>query len=157
VAHALKAEIRRKIKGLIALVDRRAESAAIVKHIESLLPAAGLILAFQPLPDEPEITPILDHLTKENRLILVPPDRRTPELAPADRPIAMILVPGRAFDRAGTRLGRGGGAYDRILAGLQAPKIGVAFACQLVENLPREPHDVPMDAVVTSREIIRIG
>jgi 5-formyltetrahydrofolate cyclo-ligase len=69
----------------------------------------------------------------------------------------MILVPGRAFDRAGTRLGRGGGAYDRILAGLQAPKIGVAFACQLVENLPREPHDVPMDAVVTSREIIRIG
>jgi 5-formyltetrahydrofolate cyclo-ligase len=157
VAHALKAEIRRKIKGLIAVVDRRAESAAIVKHIESLLPADGLILAFQPLPDEPEITPILDRLRKENRLILVPMDRETRSIVPPDRPIAMILVPGRAFDRCGTRLGRGGGAYDRILAGLQAPKIGVAFACQIVDSLPRESHDVPMAAVVTSREIIRIG
>ena len=71
--------------------------------------------------------------------------------APAPPP-DLILVPGLAFDRRGGRLGRGGGMYDRFLAGVTAagvPTIGVGFACQLVPEVPRERHDVPLDAVVT--------
>ena len=57
-----------------------------------------------------------------------------------------------AFDRAGNRLGQGGGYYDRALAGpsdLRPVTIGVAHAFQQVESVPVEPWDVALDAVVT--------
>lgn len=62
-----------------------------------------------------------------------------------------IFVPGLAFDRAGRRLGRGAGYYDRLLAhpALRARRIGVAFAAQLVDEVPVEPHDQSLDALVT--------
>jgi 5-formyltetrahydrofolate cyclo-ligase len=62
-----------------------------------------------------------------------------------------VLVPGLAFDRDGARLGRGGGFYDRLLEDslLRAPRIGVCFACQMVERVPEEPHDAKVDAIVT--------
>lgn len=58
----------------------------------------------------------------------------------------LILVPGLAFDAAGTRLGYGAGLYDRLLAELEpaTPRIGVGHPSLLVETLPREPHDVPV-------------
>jgi 5-formyltetrahydrofolate cyclo-ligase len=73
--------------------------------------------------------------------------------APPENPTGacLVLVPGRAFDASGTRLGRGGGHYDRVLGGLRklGPAIGVAYHCQLVDEVPGLPHDVPVDAVVT--------
>lgn len=62
-----------------------------------------------------------------------------------------VLVPGVAFDFAGRRLGRGGGFYDRLLADarLRARRVGVCFACQLVEQVPVEPHDQRVDALIT--------
>jgi len=65
----------------------------------------------------------------------------------------LILVPGRAFDGDGRRLGRGGGYYDRVLPGLRTlgPVVGVAYHCQLFERVPTESHDVSMDRVVTER------
>ena len=67
--------------------------------------------------------------------------------------IGLILVPGLAFTRDGRRLGRGGGFYDRYLAGLSAPtvKLGVCFHGQLRETLPEEAHDQRVDAVATER------
>lgn len=64
---------------------------------------------------------------------------------------AAILVPGLAFDGQGGRLGRGGGFYDRFLeaSGGKARRIGVCFACQLVERVPLEAHDARLDAIVT--------
>lgn len=62
----------------------------------------------------------------------------------------LILVPGTAFDAQGGRLGRGGGHFDRTLADAgPVRKIGVAFGAAVVKALPREAHDVVMDAVVT--------
>ncbi len=74
-------------------------------------------------------------------------------LAPGDAD--MILVPGLAFDRAGRRLGRGGGYYDRLLAdpALRARRVGVCFACQFVDAVPVEGHDARVDCVVTERGI----
>lgn len=63
------------------------------------------------------------------------------------------LVPGLAFDRAGRRLGRGRGYYDRLLAGRRGPKLGVAFDWQLVPAVPAGPADVAMDVVVTDQQV----
>lgn len=70
----------------------------------------------------------------------------------------IVLVPLAAFDRTGHRIGYGRGYYDRTLQGLRAKKkitvIGVAFAVQEVETVPRLPHDEQLDCVLTERDLI---
>lgn len=67
-------------------------------------------------------------------------------LGPGD----LVLVPGLAFDRAGGRLGRGAGFYDRFLAQLPAgvAMVGVGLGCQMIERVPMEVHDRPLDAIL---------
>jgi len=62
----------------------------------------------------------------------------------------LLVIPGLAFDHAGQRMGYGVGHYDRLIPRLRPDclKIGLAFAAQVVEQLPTEPHDAPMDFVV---------
>ncbi len=77
----------------------------------------------------------------------------------ADRKLIDIaVVPGAAFDKYGNRLGYGAGYYDRFFhtAG-SILKLALAYSFQIVEELGAEPHDVPMDAVITEKEIIRFG
>lgn len=59
------------------------------------------------------------------------------------------IVPGLGFSRDGTRLGFGAGYYDRWLCARRCLKIGVGFDFQLIDSIPAESHDVPMDIVVT--------
>ena len=69
----------------------------------------------------------------------------------------LVLIPLLAFDRSGTRVGYGGGYYDRSLAecGPRHPlRVGVAFACQEWPALPRRAWDQPLHLVVTEKEII---
>ena len=70
-----------------------------------------------------------------------------------------VIVPGLAFDRAGHRLGRGKGVYDRFLATLPPTtlRIGLVPSALVVDRLPTEPHDVPMHAVVTELGVIEPG
>ena len=83
---------------------------------------------------------------------------RASERRPArpDR-IHVALVPGVAFDRRGHRLGHGGGHFDRLLARLPpaTPIVGVAFSAQVVGAVPVEPHDVPVDVLVTEQGVTR--
>jgi 5-formyltetrahydrofolate cyclo-ligase len=70
----------------------------------------------------------------------------------------LILAPGMAFDGACRRLGRGKGYYDRLLSSVRACRIGysvvgLAFAEQLVAEVPVQAHDQPLDGVVTDREV----
>lgn len=80
-------------------------------------------------------------------------------LAPADDAPRtepdVILMPLLGFDRRGTRLGYGGGYYDRTLAALKKrPRlIGFAFALQELESIPRDSHDVPLDVIVTENGV----
>lgn len=68
----------------------------------------------------------------------------------------LVLVPGVAFTRAGARLGRGGGHYDRLLAAAAgAISAGLAFDLQLVPEIPIEAHDRPVDLVVTPDAVWR--
>ena len=70
----------------------------------------------------------------------------------------LVIVPLVAFDRAGGRLGYGGGFYDRTLEGLRARQatlaIGFAYAAQEATDLPLEPTDQPLDLIVTERGIL---
>jgi len=70
--------------------------------------------------------------------------------------IPVFLVPGLAFDPSGRRLGYGLGFYDRAFAAAApgALKIGLAFELQVLESVPADPHDVPMDFVVTEQRVI---
>ncbi|GHT91106.1 hypothetical protein FACS1894140_1030 [Spirochaetia bacterium] len=75
-------------------------------------------------------------------------------LSPVDFP-AMVIVPGLAFDRSGRRLGRGGGYYDRFLAGLNAAgqkytAIGLCMATQIVPEVPTENQDKKMDGIYSA-------
>ena len=65
------------------------------------------------------------------------------------------IVPGLVFDPEGTRLGRGGGWYDRLLAQAPGLKVGVAFDWQLLPRVPRADRDVSMDIVVTETRVFR--
>ena len=70
--------------------------------------------------------------------------------------IDCIIVPGVAFDIRGYRLGLGGGYYDRFLKKTSAKKIALAFDFQLTENLPIEPHDMPVDFIITEKNFIEV-
>ncbi len=81
---------------------------------------------------------------------------------PPDAPAAvpdLVLLPLLGFDDSGTRLGYGGGFYDRTLAALPVrPRlVGLAFAAQHLAAIPRDQHDIPLDAVVTEDGVRMFG
>lgn len=74
----------------------------------------------------------------------------------------MIIVPGRAFDRWGHRLGRGGGHYDLCLSPLSTLEkgpilVGIALEEQIIDLVPSEAHDVAMHFILTPRELFKAG
>ncbi len=99
----------------------------------------------------------LDHLAPAaGRLGLREPELAAPEIAPAE--IAAFCIPGLAFDRAGGRLGWGLGHYDATLAAApDALRIGLAFETQLIDAVPREPHDIALHLVVTEAGAHEVG
>lgn len=80
------------------------------------------------------------------------------EIVPVDpADLDLILVPAMAFDLQGVRLGHGGGHYDRLLTGVKrAFRLGLAFQSQIVDQLPREPHDQPVHAILTEQKLIEV-
>ena len=86
------------------------------------------------------------------------PKSSFPAIIPQEHQPWLCLVPGVAFTAAGKRLGQGGGFYDRALLKLRANGsqegyvVGVAFACQMLGQLPTEAHDQHMDEVIVLRD-----
>jgi len=69
---------------------------------------------------------------------------------------ALALIPVVGWDRQGTRLGRGGGFYDRLLADLPPTiRVGLAYDFQQVASLPRDSWDIALDYVITEQRVIR--
>lgn len=97
-----------------------------------------------------------DGLVRSSFGVEEPPADPFHEARPADfaRPVA--LVPGLAFDRAGFRLGYGGGFYDAFLSDFPGTSIGLIRACQLVDRLAvLDAHDAPVGIVCTEEEVAR--
>ena len=69
----------------------------------------------------------------------------------------LVIVPGVVFDENGHRIGYGYGYYDRFLQKLSnnTVKIGLAFELQLIEKIPKEGHDIPVDFVITEKRIVK--
>jgi 5-formyltetrahydrofolate cyclo-ligase len=148
---------------------------------------ARRVAAYVSVGREPGTGPLIEELSDRGLEVLLPllqPDRdldwalyEGPQslaraarglLEPAGEPLGLdaiascdaVLVPGLAVDRSGTRLGRGGGSYDRVLARLA----GRAFTCVLLHDgevldlpIPRTPHDVPVAAAATPSGLYRLG
>ena len=88
---------------------------------------------------------------------LAQPDPAAATWLPAAARIDLVVVPGLAFDRRGHRIGWGGGYYDRFLAQIQAVKIGLCYDELVLDCIPGEPHDVPVDLVVAETAIYQGG
>ncbi|MEP6464047.1 MAG: 5-formyltetrahydrofolate cyclo-ligase [Frankiaceae bacterium] len=155
------------------------------------LAAAGRVCGYVGIGDEPPTRPLLNRLRRAGVEVLLPilaPERtldwarydgfetliRGPHgllqpggdrLGPAAPVTAdLLLVPALAVDAAGTRLGRGGGYYDRLLArlagGRQRPVLpdtwAVVYDEEVLDRVPREPHDVPVSGVITPSTFRRL-
>ncbi len=93
----------------------------------------------------------IDHLRAGPWNLLEPDPQHCP-VVPASE-IDLFLIPGLAFTRAGGRLGRGAGFYDRFLSSVHpgTVKLGVCFHAQLVSAMPLEIHDHEVDRVITEQ------
>jgi len=66
----------------------------------------------------------------------------------------LLLLPGRGFDRSCNRIGRGKGHIDGLLEHVNGTRVGLAFGSQMVEEIPLEPHDQVLHAIVTPDGIV---
>ena len=175
-----KAALRRRLRAALKAMDaeeRRTESERAVEMLEAHphFRSAQTLVLFHSLPDEVFTHTLVEKLAAEGRRVLLPvcqgdnmllrrydsrEDLRTGAFR-IEEPqgeafedygaIDLVVVPGVAFDKAGHRMGRGRGYYDRFFAhpDLQhVYKIGLCYPSQLVESVPTEPHDRPVDRVV---------
>ncbi|NBS54024.1 5-formyltetrahydrofolate cyclo-ligase [bacterium] len=170
-------EIRTRLAGLTPEMRRSASTAILEASTASPgWKAAGVVGLYLSLPDEPETRDLISLAWNQGKRVALPKtDIRQGltwwEILPGPLPsletlweplpgrhsgvsvdsIDGFFVPGRAFDGHGTRLGRGGGHYDRALAqrSRRAWVTGLFFSIQEMESLPREAHDVVLPQVVT--------
>ena len=159
--------------------DRR-DAGRLIRDALLELPAlqmAGTVAAYYSIGAEPDTRGLVFALWKRGTYVLLPrlcsdgdldwasyegPD----SLVPGPRGLAepgepprgpgavaradVVLAPALAVDRAGNRLGRGGGSYDRALArvGPLIPVIALLYDDELIARVPAEPHDTPVRAAV---------
>jgi 5-formyltetrahydrofolate cyclo-ligase len=181
---AAKADARRAARALRAGLDPIQSGQALVGHWPAEWSSQTPISAYWPMRNEIDPRPLLDclhglgkalalprmfsptaqplfHLWKpgdalaEDACGIMAPTMGAPILEPR-----LMLVPLLAFDRAGGRLGYGGGHYDRLIAALRprgVRAVGLAFAAQALAAVPAGPHDQKLDAVLTDQGLISVG
>ena len=180
---ALRAQIRER-RRIRTSTERAQASAAITQHLVDLASdlKVGSLSAYLSLPDEPGTRDFLDWACQNDIRVLLPVSREDGLLdwAPFDGegeevdmlglptptsellgPIAinavdLILVPAAAIDRTGMRMGWGRGYFDKTLGSMEGcpPVYAVIFDDELVDEVPRERHDQPVNGVVTPSGIV---
>lgn len=179
-----KRRLRREAAARRDALEGRAERSVMIMRMLAGLPAyrsAAAIHCFLPIRSEVDTEPLVAAALAEGKAVAVPvidergvmvhswlSDLAGPSLVRGPlgtlyprviRPAypgqwELTIVPLLAFDRSGYRLGYGKGHYDRLLAGGAGLAVGVAFACQELDALPREPHDTALDLIITEAEVI---
>lgn len=177
-----KADARLQMRRERALVESGGAPLDLIEHFPLELARVSPVGGYWPVGGEIDARPLMAALAKAGRTIALPrmesragparflawsgadalsadaygvpsPPASSDELAPL-----LILVPLLAFDRAGRRLGQGGGHYDRIISLYRAHgaiALGLGYAEQEMERVPTGPHDAQLDWVLTPREAIR--
>lgn len=168
-----------------AMPERRraAASVAIAERVTALPEAASArsTMAFWSFGSEIDTAPLIERLVSAGKTVVLPriegadivpvtfaPGEPVTEtsfgaMEPADgrvldpSEVDLVIVPGVAFDRSGNRLGFGAGYYDRFLPRTAegTPAIAIAFAIQVVPEVPTGAMDRRVDAIVTEAEVIR--
>lgn len=120
--------------------------------------AAGKIVAAPRVigPRTMEARRITDpaHDLEDGRFGILAPRADLPLVRPEE--LDVIVMPGSAFSEDGERMGYGGGFYDTYARrASKAMLIAPAFELQMVAALPREPHDLPVDVIVTEKRVLR--
>lgn len=178
-----KETIRTRIKARKSLLSpsERAEAARrVFEQVErtAAFMLADHILMYHSLPDEVSTREFIDrwhtrkhfYLPRVNgvNLDILPYDRTRLHLGAFNieepvgdelvdiNDIELVIVPGVAYDRHGNRLGRGRGYYDRLLRGTRAATIGVAYSCQLCDDIEPDEYDVPVHCVITDTGVYRV-
>lgn len=167
-----KQEVKKKSllieENLLRLPEfEKAESAMFYYGIDNEVETQNLIekalqagkKVFLPVTDfaKRKITPTeissLESLQKTKKGLLEPKSGKEAKATDLD----IIIVPGIAFDRQGSRIGTGRGFYDNLLrrVSTKIPLVGLCFEENLEESLPHESHDVKMDIVVTDKAVVR--
>ena len=175
---SIRREMRRRLRRVDS-ASREAASASVSKAIlalpaaESVLRTAGTVAAYLAMPDEISVDGAIGAFLGSGASVAVPRWNgggyvlsrirslsgfsagpmgvREPgsvdEVPSGD--VRLWIVPGLAFTRDGARLGRGGGWYDRLLAGAvpDSFKVGAAYPFQIVDSIPLEDHDMRLSAV----------
>jgi 5-formyltetrahydrofolate cyclo-ligase len=175
-----KSELRHAAREKRLSLKSAGFAAAIARHAESVGIAKGTVVgAYHALPDEADPALLLERLVELGCHVAFPrvvgkglplEFHRVPDgevLAPGAFGIhepmdiwprtvpQLLLVPLLAFDAQGHRLGYGGGFYDRTIALLKVPAIGIAYAGQEVPALPADDHDMVLHAVLTEKGLTR--
>ena len=176
--HDDKKMARQRIKKLVAVMtpeSKAAQSAAIWERLEQTeaFRSATDILAYWSMDDEVQTPAFIEKWSGSKRFylpsiqgedLIVKRYTGSSALIPGESfsipeptgepvsdlsPITLVIVPGRAFDKEGNRMGRGRGFYDRLLPQLpHAVKAGVCFDCQKLPCVPTDDNDIKMDFVI---------
>ena len=178
-----KKELRQQIKQLKAMTPvavREVEASMVFNTIKAMpvWQQAQHILCYWSLPDELPTHESVNQWLTDGKNIYLPrvkgddleivPYHGSQSLddnnkfhigEPVGEPVdasclELIIVPAVALDGKRNRLGRGKGFYDRLLSTCDCPTIGVVCDFQLVDEVPVEPHDRPLDCIVTSDTVI---
>lgn len=173
----MKKELRRLVRSAKAAYSPdqlREMSRPIIDRLTShpLYQRAGTILLYHSIPDEVCTHALISEAWQTKRVLLptvVGDHLELHEYSPTSAThegafsivesegalftdfaaIDLAIIPGMAFDSAGNRLGRGKGYYDRLLPHLTCPLIGICFPFQFLPHIPSEPHDRPVDEVIS--------
>jgi 5-formyltetrahydrofolate cyclo-ligase len=173
----------RAVRDTLSTEEREHASAAIAERVLALpeLDGVGTAMVFASFGTEVDTRPIVEGLDARGVRIAMPRVEGLDIAAVVFRPgdpmttaafgmpepagddvvdpaeIEAVITPGLAFDRAGHRIGYGGGFYDRFFTSArELRKIAVGFSVQVLdEELPHGAFDVAVDVVVTEREVLR--
>lgn len=167
----LRALVKKRVKA-ISLAQKEKRATALLRAVWEypLFKQAQNVMLFWPLPDEINTIPLVEHahavgknvflpVVVGNDLVIKPYNPATMQpgafgiLEPQGESVSpaqldLMVVPGVAFDTANNRMGRGKGFYDRLLANLSVPTVGVAYAEQFYLSIPTQAHDIPLHHVI---------
>ncbi|MDU0968975.1 MAG: 5-formyltetrahydrofolate cyclo-ligase [Actinomycetaceae bacterium] len=158
------AAVARQLGAALAKADRPLRAAAVYLSYGTEVPTAGVVDFLRDVPlylPQPTRTPAgmapdwvrwdPEKVTDEQAHAIARAGTALPPAGDAELAgIDLCLIPALALDRRGYRLGQGGGWYDRALPRLpRALRVGVTWDEDVVVDVPHEPHDLPVDLVVT--------
>jgi 5-formyltetrahydrofolate cyclo-ligase len=177
-AHRSKAAVRSQLLARRRQRDPADDGHRLAQRVLALLDSpAATVCAYVATAGEPPTAELLDRLLAGGHRVLLPvllddldldwaamtsgtallpggsgllepdgPRLGTDAVAGAD----LVVCPGLAADLGGVRLGRGGGSYDRALARTRARRVLLLHDDEVLESVPAQPHDQPVDVIVTS-------